>query len=93
MAAGPPPAAAFGCEREFLNNPAQASAARIQGNLAAMNLQLLHVLRGVAHNDDQTLLDGIAEQNRLLMAASDASQVREQKTRELQPVAQVPGAN
>jgi hypothetical protein len=92
MAAGPPPAA-FGGDREFLDDPAQASAAKIQGDLAALNLQLLHVLRGVAHDDDQPLLDGIAEQNRLLMAASDASQVREQNTRELQPVTRVPGAN
>jgi len=92
MAAGPPPAA-FGGDREFLDDPNQASAAKIQGDLAALNLQLLHVLRGVAHDDDQPILDEIAEQNRLLMAASDASQIREQNTRELQPVSQVPGAD
>ena len=90
-ACAPPPN--WGGDREFIDDPAQATAARIQGDLAALNLQLMHILRGVAHADDRPTIDGIADHQRFLMAASDASQLREQNTRELQPVTQVPNAN
>jgi hypothetical protein len=92
MAAGPPPAD-YGGDRQFLDDPDQASQAKVVGDLAALNLQLIHILGRVAHNDDQNLIDGIADQTRLLVTASDRSQTREQSTRELQPVTQVPAAN
>ena len=91
-AAGPPPDD-FGGGREFLDDPDQASQAKVVGDLAALNLQLIHLMRRNVHADDAGLVDGIAEQTRLLVAASDRSQIREQNTRELQPVTQVPAAN
>lgn len=90
-AAGPPPDD-FGGGREFLDDPDQASQAKVVGDLAALNLQLIHLMRRNVHADDAGLVDGIAEQTRLLVAASDRSQIREQNTRELQPVTQVPAA-
>ncbi len=92
MAAGPPPAA-FGGDREFLDDPDQASQAKVVGDLAALNLQLIHIMGNLVHDDDQAIIDGIAEQTRLLVTAADRSQRREQNTRELQPVTQVPAAN
>ena len=91
MAAGAPPAA-FGGGRAFLDDPEQASQAKVVGDLAALNLQLIHFLGRLAPAGDQRFIDDIADRTRLLVAASDASQQREQNTRELQPVTQVPAA-
>ncbi len=79
MAAGAPPAA-FGGGRAFLDDPEQASQAKVVGDLAALNLQLIHFLGRLAPAGDQRFIDDIADRTRLLVAASDASQQREQNT-------------
>ena len=90
--AGPPPAD-FGGARHFIDDPQDAGLSTVVGDLAALNLQLLHIVRAGAANDaERTLIDGIAERARQTLAASNASQARERATRELQPITRLPVA-
>jgi len=89
--AGIPPAD-FGGDREFLDDPQATGLSTTVGDMAALNLQVLHLLQEVVGDDAQGRVVAIAAQLRQTLAASNASQAREQQTRELQPVTRVPAA-
>lgn len=97
MAAGAPPDN-FGGNHAFMADPADAGPATVNRDLAALVLQMSHFVRATANGaGDQALIDGIAAQARVVLAASDNGQARERSTRELQPITRVPndayGAN
>ena len=92
-AAGAPPDD-FAGDRPFNADQAggQLGVPAVAGDQAAINLQTLHFLRHLAHVDDRAMIDDLAERQRLLLVASDASHAREAETRELHPVTRVPDA-
>jgi len=89
--AGVPPAD-FGGDRVFPDDPQAAGVSTSVGDVASLNLQILHLLQDVIPDGAQGRLAAIAAQLRQTVAASDASQARELQTRELQPVTRVPVA-
>ena len=90
MAGRPPPD--FGGDRQFIVDPQATGISTVVGDMAALSLQLIHILRDVVPDDSRALVDGIAAQTRQVLAASNASHNREQSTRELRPVTRVPVA-
>jgi hypothetical protein len=65
----------------------------MMGDLTAVNLRMLHTMRGFAADDaGRAEIDAVADQARAVLAASVASQAREAAIRELQPVTRVPAA-
>jgi hypothetical protein len=87
--AGIPPA--FGGERVFANDPENIGIPTGLGDLTALLLQNLHVQRAnAADAAAEAVLDAQAARLRVILAASDASKVREGNVRELQPVTRVP---
>jgi hypothetical protein len=91
MAAIPPN---FGGGHNFINDPNQAGPSGSISDMAALTLQLIHVLgRGNAVDAaNQPLVADIADHARQVLAASQASAVRERNTRELRPMTMVPAA-
>jgi len=88
-AAGAAPAA-MGGTRRFMGDPQESGLSTAVGDLAAINLQLIHFVRGVLPDADRALVDGLAAQTRQVLAASDAGRTREATTRELRPITRVP---
>jgi len=88
--AAPPPN--MGGDRVFLGDPQASGISTVVGDMAALNLQLIHALNAVVPDGSRALVDRIAAQTRQVLAASNASQAREQATRELQPITRVPAA-
>jgi hypothetical protein len=87
--AAPPPA--FGGDRVFADDPQNVGLPTAIGDLSALFLQNLHFQRQAAETDaERAVIDAQAEQVRLVLAASNASQTRETNIRELQPVTRVP---
>ena len=87
--AGIPPA--FGGERVFANDPENIGIPTGLGDLTALLLQNLHVQRAnAADAAAAAVIDAQAARLRVILAASDASKVREGNVRELQPVTRVP---
>jgi len=80
----------MGGDRVFLGNPDNSGLSTAVGDQAAAMLQLIHALGGIIPDGQRALVDRIAAQTRITLAASDASQAREKATRELQPVTRVP---
>jgi hypothetical protein len=87
--AGRPPAD-FGGARNFIPDPNTSGSSSAIGDMAALNLQMLHLFRAMVPDGSEGLADAIAERARVVMAASDVGQSREQSTRELQPITRVP---
>ena len=88
MAGAPPPE--WGGNREFLNDPQMACLSTMMGDMAAMNLQCLHVLGADVVGPGRVILDRMAATARQVLEASTASRGREQSTREMRPISVVP---
>ena len=82
----------FGGDRQFLADPEATGLSTIVGDMAALNLQLIHALGDAVPADNRPLVVNIAARTRQLLAASNASQAREQATRELRPITRIPDA-
>jgi hypothetical protein len=84
----------FGGDREFLPDPDRAGTAAALGDMAAINLQLLHVLQPVFAADgleaERTRLAGIL---RNTLQAADAFKARENSTREVRPMNNIPAVD
>ena len=82
----------WGGNRQFLANPNETGISTIVGDMAAMQLQLIHALDAVIPPGARAAVNNIAEHARLALAASNVSQAREQATRELRPLTRLPAA-
>ena len=80
----------YGGDREFLEDPEQAGAAAALGDVAALQLQMIHLLRAQLGNQEA---DRMAKHLRNSMTVADAHKTRENSTRELQPMNTIPGPN
>ena len=88
--ANPPPD--MGGGRQFIADPNASGISTVVGDMAALNLQLIHALQEVIPDGARALVNNIAAQTRQALAASNASHAREQATRELRPITRVPAA-
>ncbi len=93
----PDPPADFGGAHVFLANPAEVGLSEMVADMAAMNLQLLHVVSATAPAGDdgdaiRARVARLAGNTRQVLAASRATHGRERATRELQPLSRVPAA-
>jgi len=79
--------------REFLADPARAGTAHALGDMAAINLQLLHLLGPVMGDGLAGERDRLAGALRNALTAAEAFKVRENSTRELQPMNTIPVAD
>ena len=86
--AGIPPN--FGGNRQFLADPNATGLSTIVGDMAAMQLQLIHALDEVIPAGARAAVNNIAAHARQALAASNVSQAREQATRELRPLTRLP---
>jgi hypothetical protein len=86
--AGIPPN--FGGNRQFLADPNATGISTIVGDMAAMQLQLIHALDEVIPAGARAAINNIADHARQALAASNVSQAREQATRELRPLTRFP---
>jgi hypothetical protein len=88
------PANDWGQNRAFAAapNPVAATVPGQVGDLGAINLQIVRILRDIQANDPQRVaeLDNLAEYIRPIVAASDATRTRERVSTELQPLTRVP---
>ena len=87
-----------GGARVFFADPEQTGLSTMVGDMAAMNLRLLHLMDEAAvPADNRAAIDVIRVHARRVLAASDIYKQREQDTRELRPITRVPvpqwGAN
>ena len=83
--------AAFGGDRVLADDPNNVGLPTAMGDLTALFLQNLHVQREAADGDAaRAIIDAQADGVRRVLAASNASQARENHVRELQPVTRVP---
>ena len=90
MAAIPPE---HGGARVSFDNVEQAGLSTMVGDMAAMNLRLLHLLADDAiPNADRVHLDAIRVHSRQVLAASNICKQREQAICELRPITRVPAA-
>ena len=81
----------FGGNRAFFNDVNQVGLSTMVGDLAAMNLQLIHSLANDAIPNANALhIDALVAQNRQILAASDICKAREAATRELKPITRLP---
>ena len=82
-----------GAGRQFIANPENASNATMMGDMATLNLQILHLLNTVV--DDGANRDLVAQatlRSQQVLDASVISQARESATRELRPLTRLPDA-
>ena len=82
----------WGAGRQFLADPNATGLSTIVGDMAAMQLQLIHALEEVIPDDARAAVNNIAAHARQALAASNVSQAREQATRELRPLTRLPAA-
>lgn len=82
-----------GADRQFIADPGNASGATQMGDLAAINLQMLHLLNTVLPDgpNKAMVVQATARTNQIL-EASKISQARESATRELRPLTRLPDA-
>ena len=103
MAAAPPnPPPNYGGGHEFLADPEQVGLSQMVADMAAMNLQLMHLISvtapaGADGDPVRARIERLAGNTRQVLAASQATHGRERATRELQPLSRLPdvqwGAN
>ena len=91
MAGNPP--ADFGGNRDYIVNPDNTGMSTALGDMASLSLHLIHVLGDAIPAANRAQVNVIAARTRQVLAASNASQAREQATRELRPITQVPDVN
>jgi len=85
--------AEFGGDRNLIAEPDNAGTATAIGDLAALNLRLLHVLTPTLQAAGLIAeRDALAVGLRNALATANASQSRESSTRELRPMSRIPGA-
>ena len=84
MAGAPPPD--FGGDHVFGDDPENMGMSTIVNDMAALNLQLIHILRRDVGDADRDAVDAIADRTRQVLAAGRVAHRREQATRELQPI-------
>ena len=80
----------WGGNRQFIADPNNTGISTIVGDMAAMQLQLIHALDAVIPAPARAAVNNIAAHARLALAASNVSQTREQATRELRPLTRLP---
>jgi hypothetical protein len=80
----------FGGDREFLDDPNRAGSAAALGDMAAINLQLLHILGNQIGDGFAAERDRLAGVLRTTLNAANAHRARENSTRELQPMNTIP---
>jgi anaerobic C4-dicarboxylate transporter len=74
-------------DRQCIANPVAACVCTLMGYMAAMNLQLFHLIETVIPVVEKTALaTGIADQSCQILAASTVRQTRELPTRKLRPL-------
>jgi hypothetical protein len=89
MAGAPPPH--FGGDRQFMADPQATGLSTMVGDMAAINLQLMHMMRHRFDDDaERAAIDALAVGTRDILAASNTSHAREASTRELRPITRVP---
>ena len=82
-----------GADRQFIADPENASAATQMGDMATINLQMLHMLETVIPAGAMTNLAAqVTLRCQQVLEASKVSQSREAATRELRPLTKVPVA-
>ena len=92
---------AMGGNRQFLADPENANLATIVGDMAAMQLQIMHAFDAIVPGDDdgnpRLITAAMAARAQQLLLAANVNQQREQNTRELTPLTRLPalpyGAN
>jgi hypothetical protein len=86
------PGALFGGDRQFLVDPQNAGIPTSMGDMAAWQLRFIHAMLTTLPADSPARepIVQIAGGLRQVQLASDISQAREQATRELQPISDVP---
>ena len=82
----------MGGNRVFLADPEATGLSTAVGDMAALQLQLIHALDAVIPAAARGLCDDIADHARQVLAASVVNQQREQSTRELTPITRIPAA-
>ena len=82
----------MGGARQFIADPEATCLSTMVGDMAALNLQLIHAIDGVIPAGGRAVINNILAQSRNILAASNVSQAREQATRELRPITRVPAA-
>ena len=83
--------AAQGGARVFFDDVEQAGLSTMVGDLAAMNLRLLHLLDADTVPAAQRVhLDVMRDHSRQILTASDICKQREQSAHELRPITRVP---
>jgi len=94
MAAPPGYPPNMGGDRVLIQDPERADLSTALGDMAALNLRLLHILEtaDLIPAAQQPLLAGVAEGARAALATANASRVRETNTRVLRPLTRVPAA-
>ena len=93
----PNPPDEFGGNHNFLADPDQVGLSQMVADMAAMNLQLMHIVRhtapaGADGDPIRDRVERLAANTRQVLAASQATHGRERATRELQPISRVPAA-
>ena len=77
--------------RVFFNDVNQVGISTMIGDLAAMNLRVIHCLAADAvPNANRPHIDALVAHNRRILDASDVCKAREAATRELKPVTRLP---
>ena len=82
----------FAGNRVFIADPNASGLSALVGDMAAMNLQLLHTVRLTSPDAAHARLDAMAQAARRVLTASQAGQAREQSTKVLTPVTRLPAA-
>ena len=81
----------MGGDRQFLADPEAASLSTVVGDMAALQLQLVHALDAIIPaGNARNIMDAMTLRARQLLAASNVSQQREKSTRELTPITRLP---
>ena len=88
----------FGGDRQFIADANATNISTAVGDMAALNLQLIHCLQatiddGAGGAARRAVVERIAVDMRKVLAASDVSKTREMSVRELRPVTRVPAAD
>ena len=82
-----------GAGRQFIADPGNASGATQMGDMATINLQILHLLNTVVEDgDNKDLVVQATARVQQILEASTISQARESATRELRPLTRLPAA-
>ena len=80
-----------GADRQFIADPGNATGATQMGDLATINLHILHLLNTVVEEGaNKALIVQATARTQQILEASKISQARESSTRELRPLTRLP---